>query len=228
MRLHFQSRRWHGRVESLDGPFIDSHVLQRSLYLDSSQHIVTYVTNVTRGHVTTVTDVSSEWGKAYNDLRLAVNELPRTFESEGEVRAIPSRRVTELMIELLKLKSSDKLLEIGTGSQSQTLEFAKYCEVTTIELHPVISADHLGKSVYYKAGDGRYGIPGESWDAIVSTCGVEAIPEAWQDQLKDGGRLVVPLGSPEMQKLSLFVKKNGGLVAERVAGYVRFQMIREA
>lgn len=154
---------------------------------------------------------------------------PRLFESQGELKAIPSRRVTELMLELLDLKLTDKILEIGTGSETQTREWSSRCaEVHTIDCAPCVSADYLGKHVHYSLGDGAKGIPGDSFNAIVATCGVEKISEAWITQLVDGGRLVIPFGSAECQKLTLFMKKNGILGACKIAGYVRFQMMREA
>jgi len=154
---------------------------------------------------------------------------PRIFEQDGEVTAIPSRRVTELMLELLDLKRGQKLLEIGTGSYNQTAAWAQTgAEVHTIELRAERYADYLGDSVYFHSGDGARGLPGEPpFDAIVVTCGVETIPPAWKEQLKEGGRLVVPFGRPECQKLTLFMKKNGILGACKIAGYVRFQMMRE-
>ena len=161
------------------------------------------------------------------DYQVVINA--RTFDQDGEVTAIPSRRVTELMLELLDLKPTDKLMEIGTGSEFQTQAWAATgAEVHTLELKPVRSADYLGDSVYYHYGDGACGLPQEApFSAIVATCGVSDIPAAWKDQLRDGGRLVIPFGSPQCQKLTLFMKKNGILGACRIAGYVRFQMMRE-
>jgi protein-L-isoaspartate(D-aspartate) O-methyltransferase len=161
---------------------------------------------------------------------LITEALPRTFEYENLVRAIPDKRVTDLMLELLALKTTDKLLEIGTGSATQTAIWQEHCaEVHTIELNPVPCADYLGDAAYFHSGDGVRGLPGESpFDAIVVTCGTEVIAEAWKEQLADGGRLVVPYGSPEVQKLTLFMKKNGVFGACKIGGYVRFQMMREA
>ena len=84
----------------------------------------------------------------------------RTFESEGRVRAVPEHRVTELMLEMLELKPTDKLMEIGTGSGTQTKMWEQYAgEVHTIELHPIETCDYLGKSTYIHAGNGLKGLP---------------------------------------------------------------------
>lgn len=146
-------------------------------------------------------------------------------------RAIPSPEVTKLMYSLLSLGPSDKLLEIGTGSASQTQEWAKSgCELHTVELEPVVDPERLGshglEQVYAHLGDGKKGLPQEApFTAIVATCGVKSIPESWIEQLSPEGRLVAPIGNAEAQKLTLFRKSNGSLVPQRVAAYTRFQMM---
>src|SRR5436190_7175031 len=117
-----------------------------------------------------------------------MNAPARTFEHEGEVRAIPEQRVTDIMLELLALKPTDKLLEIGTGSGTQTAIFAAHCgELHTIELKPIHCADYLGDATYFHSGDGVLGLPQEApFNAIVCTCGIEDIPVAWKEQLTEG------------------------------------------
>lgn len=155
---------------------------------------------------------------------------PPEFIRDG--RTIPSPEVTKLMSELLELTDKDKLLEIGTGSASQTVEWAKSgCEVHTVELKPVVEPwqIHAGKDqVYAHMGDGKFGLPQESpFSAIVATCGVESIPDAWKDQLKALGRMVVPLGNSSVQRLTLFRKnQDGSFHPQRIAAYVRFSMMR--
>lgn len=135
------------------------------------------------------------------------------------------------MAEMLRLTPEDKLLEIGTGSASQTIEWAKSgCEVHTIELKPVCEPwrVRLGKDqVYAHMGDGKLGLPQEApFSAIVATCGIESIPDAWQDQLSPKGRMVVPIGTSSCQRLTLFEKdEEGAFRPQRIAGYVRFSMI---
>jgi protein-L-isoaspartate(D-aspartate) O-methyltransferase len=133
------------------------------------------------------------------------------------------------MLELLRLESTDKLLEIGTGSGTQAAIFAAHCgELHTIELRPIHCADYLGDATYFHSGDGLDGLPGEApFNAIVCTCGIEDIPIAWKEQLAESGRLVAPVGRADLQRLTLYMKKNGIFAACRVSGYVRFQMMRE-
>jgi protein-L-isoaspartate(D-aspartate) O-methyltransferase len=155
---------------------------------------------------------------------------PPEFIRDG--RTVPSPEVTHIMGEMLRLTPADKLLEIGTGSASQTAEWAKSgCEVHTIELQPVTEPwqVYLGKDqVYAHIGDGKRGLPQEApFSAIVATCGIEAIPDAWKDQLKPSGRMVVPIGTSSCQRLTLFEKdEDGRFIPQRIAGYVRFSMMR--
>lgn len=155
--------------------------------------------------------------------------LAPTFDGE---RAIPSSKVTEVMVDCLGLQPKDKLLEVGTGSGSQTAEFAKSgAEIHSIELEPVIDAvDRLGCTpIYLHSGDGTFGLEQEApFTAIVATCGVTEIPKAWKEQLAEEGRLLCPIGDKFCQKLTLFKKRQGELYPQRVAAYVRFQMIRAA
>ena len=145
-------------------------------------------------------------------------------------RAIPGGEVTCLMLELLQLKPTDKLMEIGTGSCSQTGIWAKHCkEVHTVELKPFNRCDYLGNHVFFREGDGKDGIPSEApFDAIVVTCGTQEIYPAWRTQLVDGGRMVVPIGQPELQRLTLFTKTGEAVLPIRIGGYVRFQMMEKA
>jgi protein-L-isoaspartate(D-aspartate) O-methyltransferase len=153
--------------------------------------------------------------------------LPATFDG---ARTIPSPHVTELMLGLLDLHSGDKLLEVGTGSGTQTEAFAsRGAEVHSVELEPWVDPTQVvGDYIFLHSGDGRIGLPQEApFTAIVATCGVEQIPKEWNDQLSEGGRLVAPIGDSKAQRLTLFVKRNTELIPQRIAAYVRFQMLRE-
>jgi len=125
--------------------------------------------------------------------------------------------------------SKDKLLEIGTGSGFQTALYAESgAEIHSIELEPWVDPTKIvGDCVYLHAGDGADGLPNQApFSAIVAACGLEQIPNAWQEQLADGGRLVAPVGDSASQRLTLFRKQDAELIPVRVAAYVRFQMLR--
>lgn len=149
---------------------------------------------------------------------------------DNGLRAIPSSRVTEIMLDLLSLKPTDKLMEIGTGSGTQTEVWQNHCaEVHSIEMKQCQVADYLGQHVYLHAGDGLKGLPSDApFDAIVVTCGIEEIPEAWKQQLTPTGRIVVPIGRRDMQRVTLFQMQRGHLLPVRVGCYARFQMIENA
>ena len=144
---------------------------------------------------------------------------------------IPSRRCTSLMLKMLKLKKTDRLLEIGTGTGTQTQTWQKHAgEVHTIELPKrwKVNDARIGGHVYLHYGDGAKGCPeGAPFDAIVATCGTPSLPQAWMEQVKEGGRIVAPIGTNEVQRLTLYKKKGENLIPQRVAAYVRFVMLEE-
>jgi len=150
-----------------------------------------------------------------------------TFDGK---RTIPSQRITALMSECLQLTAKDKLLEIGTGSGFQTAEWAKSgCEVHSIELEPWVDPTAVkGDAIYLHAGNGMKGLPDEApFTAIVATCGVSEIPDAWERQLAEGGILLVPVGDATNQRLIAYRKQNGELRPERVICICKFQMLRD-
>lgn len=145
-------------------------------------------------------------------------------------RTIPSPECRALIRQMLNLGPKDKVLEIGTGSGTQTNEFAATgAEVHSIELEPwVDSTQIIGDCVYLHTGDGINGLPAfQPFTAVVVTCAVEDIPRAWIQQLCDGGKLVVPIGDSTSQRLTLFRKQGDELIPERVCAYVRFSMMKE-
>lgn len=149
-----------------------------------------------------------------------------------EFPPVPSLAMTKVMVDLLQPTPDDILMEIGTGTGSQTAIFQRYFkEVHSVELQTKYRVDEnqpLGPHVYLSHGDGAKGLPDAApFNAIVATCGVTDIPRAWIDQLEDGGRLVAPVGTNEGQKLTLFRKLGGHLIPVRVAAYARFVMLEK-
>ncbi len=137
--------------------------------------------------------------------------------------------IVALMTELLDLKATDKVLEIGTGSGYHSAVLARVAaEVYSIEIiEPLgLQARHtlhsLGyDNVHVKIGDGYGGWPEEApFDAIILTAAPPRLPQPLVEQLKVGGRLVVPVGD-FLQDLSVFTKTKDGLVRRKIAP-VRF------
>jgi protein-L-isoaspartate(D-aspartate) O-methyltransferase len=155
----------------------------------------------------------------------------------GHDQTISQPYIVAFMTEQLRLKPSDRVLEIGTGSGYQAAILAELVsEIYSIEIvEPLASAAEatlrrLGyKNVRVKVGNGYKGWPEAApFDAIIVTCAPEKVPQPLTDQLKDGGRMVIPVGERFAQQLYLLEKKNGEL-KESVTLPVRFvPMLREA
>jgi len=118
------------------------------------------------------------------------------------------------MTELLEVKNGDKILEIGTGSGYQTAVLAALkAQVFSIEIKNPLSEkakkilSELGYQALLKIGDGRKGWKAcAPYHAIIVTAGAPVIPIELLNQLKIGGKLLIPVGSKEKQKLTLYVK----------------------
>ncbi len=133
----------------------------------------------------------------------------------GESQTISQPYVVAKMTEALNLKGGEKVLEIGTGSGYQTAVLSEMAgQVFTIERIKKLGVtaqrllDELGyMNVVYKLFDGTYGWPDQApFDAILITAGAPELPDMLVQQLKDGGRLVAPVGEMENQKLTSAVK----------------------
>ncbi len=146
---------------------------------------------------------------AYNDVPLCI----------GEGQTISQPYIVAFMTETLDLKAGDKILEIGTGSGYQAAILAEIVkEVYTIEIIEKLgkrakaTLAHLGyKNIHVKIGDGYKGWPEQApFDAVIVTCAPEKIPPALVSQLKEGGRMIIPVGTEgRVQKLIKVTKKNG-------------------
>jgi protein-L-isoaspartate(D-aspartate) O-methyltransferase len=137
----------------------------------------------------------------------------------GEGQTISQPYIVALMTELLELKGNEKVLEVGTGSGYQAAILAELArEVYTIEIVEKLanSAEKLllqlgYKNIQVKAGDGYLGWPEAGpFDAIIVTCAPDHIPKPLIDQLKEGGRMVIPVGE-YTQELKKIVKRAGKL-----------------
>ncbi len=147
----------------------------------------------------------------------------------GEGQTISQPYIVALMTELAGLESESRVLEIGTGSGYQAAVLAEICK----EVYSVEILEKLGKeaearlkklgyaSVSVKIGDGYQGWKENApFDAIIVTAAPEHVPQPLIDQLKIGGRLVIPVGEI-FQELVLIRKTEKGIIKENITG-VRF------
>ncbi|MDZ7340411.1 MAG: protein-L-isoaspartate(D-aspartate) O-methyltransferase [candidate division KSB1 bacterium] len=148
----------------------------------------------------------------------------------GEGQTISQPYIVAFMTEALKLKGNERVLEIGTGSGYQAAILAEIAkEVYTIEIVPILgrrSSELLQKmgykNIHVIIGDGYRGLVEKApFDAIIVTAAPDHIPQPLVDQLKAGGRLIIPVGNLE-QELILIEKKADGAVTKKSILPVRF------
>ncbi len=139
--------------------------------------------------------------------------------------------VVARMTEMLRPKPGDRVLEIGTGSGYQAAVLAKLgANVVSFERQPELAASArenlerlgLGDRVDVRLGDGSAGDPeGGQYDGIIVTAAAPRVPERLLEQLKDGGRMVIPVGPRDHQDL-LLIERHGNDLTERSDGPVVF------
>ena len=165
--------------------------------------------------------------KSYSD-----NALPI-----GHDQTISQPFIVAFMTEQLRPQPTDRVLEIGTGSGYQAAVLAELVkEVYTIEIIEPLAKDASARlarldynNAHVKVGDGYQGWPEVApFDAIIVTCAPDKVPQPLTQQLKEGGRMIIPVGNGLDQQLYLLEKKEGQM-AERAILPVRFvQMTGEA
>jgi protein-L-isoaspartate(D-aspartate) O-methyltransferase len=164
--------------------------------------------------------------------RLAYEDTPLPI---GEEQTISQPYIVALMTELLGLIGRERVLEIGTGSGYQAAILAELAEeVYTIEIIPVLAerAEELLKRLGYrnvmvKCGDGYIGWEEYApFDGIIVTCAPEEIPQTLVEQLAEGGRMVLPVGSV-YQELKLIEKKNNQISVKDIIPVRFVPMVQE-
>lgn len=162
----------------------------------------------------------SHRGEAYEDHPLPI----------GDGQTISQPYVVALMLESLQLTPGDKVLEVGTGSGYVTALLAELAQqVFSIERHPALarSAREVLASLGYAnvqvfTGDGTLGLPASApFDAILVSAAAPDLPRALLSQLRESGRMIIPVGSPDSQQLQ-FIRMTNGQAAVSLRELVRF------
>jgi protein-L-isoaspartate(D-aspartate) O-methyltransferase len=173
--------------------------------------------------------VPRHWFVPDSQRRRAYDDSPLPI---GHGQTISQPYIVALMTDLLKLKPGDKVLEIGTGSGYQAAVLSELTPyVFTIEvvepLHKQAAErfkDRGYKTILSRLGDGYDGWPAHApFDAIIVTCAAGHVPTPLWEQLRPGGRMVIPIGGThEVQRLVLLTKKEDGGRESRTVLPVRF------
>lgn len=149
----------------------------------------------------------------------------------GFDKTISQPFIAALMIDLLAPGPTDKVLEIGTGLGYQAALLAELADkVWSVEVVEEFAAQATARllelgyiKVDIRVGDGSRGWPEHApFDRILVTAASDRVPQALLDQLKPGGRLVMPLGGTEAQQLTVVTKDADGKITQRSVLPVRF------
>jgi protein-L-isoaspartate(D-aspartate) O-methyltransferase len=166
------------------------------------------------------------WDQAYGDYPLPI----------GEDQTISQPYIVALMTEILEIKATDKVLEVGTGSGYQAAILAELAaQVFSIDRVASLLAQaektlhSLGyTNIKTRVGDGTLGWPQEMpFDAIIVTAGAPQVPRPLTEQLSLGGRLVIPVGDRWSQTLTCVRKTKEGLKVEYHGGCRFVRLIGE-
>lgn len=170
----------------------------------------------------------------------AINAIPRHFFLDSafdkvayEDRAFPiaeSQTISQpytvaYQTQLLEIKQYDKVLEIGTGSGYQSIVLAEMgAQVYTIERQKKLFDEHRNfilrskyPNIKYFYGDGYEGLPTFApFDKVIVTAAAPFLPPKLVDQLKKGGKMVIPVGEGAVQKMTRLTKNLDGSITEEV------------
>jgi protein-L-isoaspartate(D-aspartate) O-methyltransferase len=150
-----------------------------------------------------------------NNVPIAYRDRPLPI---GYGQTISQPFIVAYMTEAIAPKPGFKVLEVGTGSGYQAAVLAEIVkEVYTIEIIPQLgntAAERLKKlgyeNVHVKVADGYFGWPEHGpYDAILVTAAAEFVPPPLIEQLKDNGKIVIPIGSPFMNQTLMLIEKKG-------------------
>lgn len=192
---------------------VDEQIMERGI---SDRRVLSAMEKVPRHRFVPETNQSM----AYADMALPI----------GYGQTISQPYIVALMTEELALQPGEKVLEIGTGSGYQAAILAELTDkVYSVEIieplgqQAAATLKELGYDVHCKVGDGYYGWPEYApFDAIIVTCAPDHVPQPLTKQLKDGGRLVIPVGPPGYYQTLWLVERKGEQLQSTNLGDVAF------
>jgi protein-L-isoaspartate(D-aspartate) O-methyltransferase len=162
------------------------------------------------------------------------NLRPQAYEDHplpiGEGQTISQPYIVARMLESLQLTDHGTVLEVGTGSGYATALLSELAaQVFSVERHEALASNAravlttLGyNNAHVFTGDGTLGLPAHApFDAILVSAAAFEVPPALLDQLREGGRLIIPVGPPDSQQLQ-FIRKIEGQPAVSLRELVRF------
>jgi protein-L-isoaspartate(D-aspartate) O-methyltransferase len=154
----------------------------------------------------------------------------------GQSQTISQPYIVALMTELVRPQSGDRVLEVGTGSGYQAAVLARLvAHVYTVELEETLARSAVAvfreleyQNISVRNADGYGGWPEHApFDIVIVTAAPELVPQALIDQLKPGGRLIVPVGPRfQVQQLQLIEKDASGATTTRDVSPVMFVPLR--
>ncbi len=209
IQVFAQVDNWEQKAKAM----VDSQIIARGV---SAIHVLNVMRQTPRHEFIPV----EQQPYAYKDYPLPI----------GYEQTISQPYIVGLMTSLLQLKGHEKVLEIGTGSGYQAAVLSPLCkEVFTIEIVEELaerSKATLARldydNIHVKWGDGYQGWPNEApFDAVIVTAAPPELPPKLFEQLKIGGRLVIPVGSI-WQELWVITKLQGGIMDKESVIPVRF------
>ncbi len=213
----------------------DSYAVQRKSMVDTIAAI-THQTRQETGRAKLSARVTAAMLKVPRHHFVPADQVPFAYDNRplpiGNGQTISQPFIVGLMTDLLDLELGHKMLEIGTGCGYQAAVLGELVgEVYTIEIVKPLAKDAAARlaalgyrGVTARAGDGYLGWPEHApFDAIIVTAGAIEVPPALVEQLKPGGRLVIPIG-PQWsgQELLVIEKDAGGRTKTRNVLAVRF------
>lgn len=154
----------------------------------------------------------------------------------GGGQTISQPYMVALMVQLLHLQGHERVLEVGTGSGYQLAILSQLAlEVYSIERLPELADESLSRleelgylNVHISVGNGTLGWPEHApYEGILIAAGAPAVPPPLVRQLADGGRMVIPLGSQQVQTLTLVEKRGGALSQQPITHCVFVPLLGE-